>query len=180
MRPYAALLLMLEMLAATSAVNAGPLTNQTLSGSGNNLGQATAIVGPAAEFSFLDGFGEPFTLDFDDDGLLTITGVLQDGDMLFLSGNAYTFGDLNGTIPAIVGLSFVSASGAFNFSAGNSAFTANSLTIDFGGSTWAGSGTRTAQFQIRFEAAPVPEPAAAGLVGLGLLGLLFARRQRPS
>lgn len=155
-------------LAANTVALAGPLSGQTLAGSGRALQPAVASVGPGIEFrySLITTVG----FNFDENGLL----VVQAGNRSTLSDGIYTFSDLNGTIADIVGFRFLNQEFSAGIDQSRLSFTADSVSIDLR------SGILfRASMQIDFaEPQAVPEPGSMGLALAAVGGLALVGRRR--
>lgn len=167
-------------LMVSSAAYAGPLTGKSLSGTnsdGTFLPATTAAIGAGVEFT-ADFFSTPFfSIDFDGNGLVKVTEILN-GGLGHGAGQLLSFFDIFADIGQITGFDFVSASGVTGIDQSDLSFTADSISMEVGtGTSWASGDFFTAQ--IRF-AAQVPEPAPVALLGIGLLGMAMSRRRKSS
>lgn len=172
---FTKLALTLALLIGSSAY-AGPLTGTSLSCT-NTVGAcspSTAAIGGGVEFS-VDYFGNPFySINFDQNGLVTVTDILG-GLLINGSGQSLSFFDVFTAIAPITGFNLVSTSGVTGFSQSDLSFTADSISMAVGNAaTWRNGSSFTAQIQF----AQVPEPASIALLGMGLIGVFMSRRRK--
>lgn len=162
-----------------NAAYAGPLTGKTLSAT-NSAGTfspaTTAAVGSGVEFT-ADFSSIPFfSIDFDENGLVTVTDILG-GGLGHGAGQLLSFFDVFAEIGPIVGFNFVSSSGVTGIDQSDLSFTANSIAMEVGsGTSWVTGDTFTAQIQF----APVPEPASMALLAIGLAGIAMSGKRKKS
>jgi hypothetical protein len=163
-------------LLAANSVIAEPLTGQTLGASGTHpiLPSTAVVTGDAVEFSSLVNL-TILDIDFLEWGQVLVTrrDALGPG----IPGNvALTFSDVNATIPEIVGFKLFDAFGISGMTQSDLSFTADSVTMQLGDTTWGSSSQLVAQ--VIFAEGKVPEPATLALLGVGLAAIGAVRRRK--
>ena len=157
-----------------SASQAGPVLGDSVScgvsGGGTfSCSSAAETVGNGVEFQVGNLPGAAyFNIDFSD-GLLTAFG-LNNGS---LSATILHFSDL--TTP-FSSASFVGQTGFTGLDVGDFTFSAGELMIDLRGTSF----SQGSQFSVAFAPTPsaVPEPGTIALLGLGLIGIVAARKRK--
>jgi hypothetical protein len=152
-----------------SPATAGSLYGDTvtcaITGSGSfTCNQASAIAGPGPEFQFGNGLAsEFFSVDFGtSDVLLTVLANNSLGGTIFNSTD---------TTNAFTTAYLISASGFTGFSSSNISLSGGLLQVNLIGT----SSTTGSTIDIGLA---TPEPATAGLVGIGSMLLMFCLRPR--
>jgi hypothetical protein len=163
-----------SMLAATLSTFVTPakaiLIGDTITATGTGLNPGSATIGAGVEFAYFFPLGG-FQFDF---GANTLT--VNNG---FIGSTPANFGDyvFAGFDEVIESVSIASNTGFSGPIVDNFSFDAHSITLDMHNGRM-NHRDSVLVFNITEASAPVPEPATAMLVGLGLLGLACTRRRR--
>ena len=151
------------------------------SATGHSISPGSAVVvnnGAIVLFTVDDGTDDDFDVRVENGNRFIFQSVSS--ATLFGAGNLLEFTDLDwvGQSGSIVGVSLVNEVDMFSLDASNLSFTANSLTIDFGGVSFATGGTSgfDVLLDVQHNAAPVPSSFA--LLGIAVLGMASSARKR--
>lgn len=152
------------MLTVVAPVNASIL-GKSVTAVGDGLSPNSAVVGDGIEFT---GIGGDIHFDF---GANTLT-VTASNSVRWFGFGTYFFGGLS---EPITSFGLISNSGFYLGVADNFRYGPYGVSFDMS----SGGAVRgaTALFNITVAAAPVPEPHAWQLLGVGLLGLIAKRRR---
>lgn len=137
-------------------------------------GSATATVGAGTEFT---NFVNHFDLDVDDTNI-TVNPFSFSSSFSTFSFNGWVLSDLNGTIDDIVNVTINSATNMIGLDSSRLTFDSNSIGINWQGLSFT---TNTiVSLDVEFDSVPVPEPLSIALLGLGLAGIGFSRKNKNS
>lgn len=174
-----------SMLAATLSTFVTPakaiLIGDTITATGSGLhpydrrSDGSATIGAGVEFSWV---ANNLLFDFGANTLTVTNHGIVGG---VTSEEHFVFAGFDEVIESVSIASNTGYSGTFfvGFAktiVNNFSFDAHSITLDM--SDWRANPASALVFNITEASAPVPEPATAMLVGLGLLGLACTRRRR--